>query len=196
MKLSFIAAFVLLSWRALAGDLEIQDPTYGGSGCPAGSAAISVAPDQKSLSVLFDQFATSAGGTTGKVRDRKACALTIPVKVPQGFSVAIFQVDYRGFNIIPKGGVNRFEAEYFWAGSQGPKVSRYYYGPEEDSFYTGDTLAARTLVWTACGESVNFRINASMLSTTNSKREQIEGIIDSVDVDAGIKYHLTWRKCK
>ena len=36
-------------------DIALGTPGYGGNGCPAGSASVTLSPDAKSLSIIFDQ---------------------------------------------------------------------------------------------------------------------------------------------
>lgn len=48
-----------------------------------------VSPDGQELSIVFDKFVAKNG--------RKGCALSIPVKVPNGFQVSIYTMDYRGY---------------------------------------------------------------------------------------------------
>src|SRR5262245_38876143 len=91
-------ALVLVS-QAYADDIQLGDLSYAGTGCPIGSASISVSPDQKSISVLFDQYVVEAGGA--KAFDRKNCNLALPVHVPQGYSIAVVGIDYRGFTLLP-----------------------------------------------------------------------------------------------
>ncbi len=162
-RVAFLAAFSLWVFYHCAyaqnggqDQIRLGSPAYGGSGCPGGTASASVSPDQQSLSILFDQFSAEAGGTTGKRVDRKSCNLSIPVEVPQGFSVAVIGVDYRGYLNVPSGAMSRFDAEYFWAGSRGPRISRSFYGPIDDGFDVTDNLLATTVVWTPCGASVNL----------------------------------------
>src|SRR5262245_56951679 len=105
-RLSLLTAAVGLALAAVAraDDIALGDPAYGGSGCPAGTASVALSPDQKAISLLFDQYVTEAGGQTQKRLDRKSCNIAIPVHIPQGYSVSIFQVDYRGFVSVPQGG--------------------------------------------------------------------------------------------
>jgi hypothetical protein len=193
MSLTLIA--ILTAVAAQANQIRLGTPSYGGSGCPAGSASVSVSPDQSAVSVLFDQFITEAGSTTGRRIDRKSCNMSIPVQVPQGYSVAVFQVDYRGYNAVPSGAQNRFESEYFWAGARGPRIVRQFLGPINDSYTLTDNLVAQTLVWTPCGASVNLRVNASMMSMSNSRMNQTIGTVDSADISSGLIYHIQWRRC-
>lgn len=194
-NLFVVAAIPLLALTAKADRLRLGTPGYGGTGCPAGSASVVVSPDDTALSVLFDSYLAEAGRPTGRTIDRKSCNLTIPVHVPQGYSVAVFHVDYRGFNALPSGGQSRFNAEYFWAGSRGPIMSRTFYGPQNQNYILSNNLLARTLVWAPCGASVNLRINTSLLAQTNSRNEQTMSTVDSADLTSGLIYHLQWRRC-
>lgn len=190
-----VSILSILSLQTNAAGLRLGQPAYGGSGCPAGSASVTVSPDETAVSILFDGYITEAGYTTNKSIDRKSCNISIPVQVPQGYSVSIFQVDYRGFNSVPHRASTQFNAEYFWAGSRGPRISRTFYGPVTDNFTLTDELIATSLVWAPCGASVNLRVNTSMMARTNSNFDQTMGIVDSADINSGLIYHLKWRRC-
>ena len=186
---------VTLSISAMADGLRLGIPSYGGTGCPGGSASVNLSPDESELTILFDSYVVEAGGTTGKRLDRKSCNISIPVHVPNGYSIAIFQVDYRGFNSVPRGGLAQFDAEYFWAGSRGPRVSRPFYGPMRDNYTLTDTLAATTMVWSRCGDDVLLRANTSMRVQTNSMNQEAMSTVDSADISSGLIYHFQMRRC-
>jgi hypothetical protein len=190
-----LAILTAVSIQANAQGLRLGQPAYGGTGCPAGSASVNLSPDETELSILFDSYVVEAGGTSGRRVDRKSCNVSIPVSVPQGYSVAIFQVDYRGFNLVPRGGMARFDAEYFWAGARGPRQTRMFAGPIQDNYTLSDMLVATTLVWTPCGASVNLRANTSMMVQTNSMNHQAMSTVDSADISSGLIYHVQWRRC-
>jgi len=195
---------LILSVFVVAGSLAAQaqsgirlgTPAYGGTGCPGGSASVTLSPDETALSILFDSYLVEAGGMTGRSVDRKSCNISVPVQIPQGYSVAIFQVDYRGFNLIPAlGAYTRLDTEYFWAGARGPRFSRFYSGPRTENYTTSDNLTAQTVVWTPCGASVNLRVNSSVMAQTNRMGEQTMMTVDSADLTSGLIYHLQWRRC-
>lgn len=196
MLMTAIATLMMAATAQAQSQLRLGTPSYGGTGCPGGTASVSVSPDQSAVSILFDQFLTEAGRDVGRRIDRKSCNFSIPVQVPSGYSVAVFQVDYRGYNAVPRGGYNRFDAEYFWAGSRGPRISRQFNGPINDTYTLTDNLVATTLVWSPCGADVNLRVNASMMSSTNSRQEQTLGTVDSADISSGLIYRLQWRRCR
>ncbi len=191
----FIALSVL-TLQSQAQELKLGQPAYGGNGCPGGTASVTVSPDRSALSILFDSYISEAGSITGRTLDRKSCNISVPVQVPQGYSVAVFQVDYRGYNLVPRGGMAKFDAEYFWAGARGPRISRTFVGPYNDNFSLSDGLIAETLVWTPCGTSVNLRVNTSMMARSNGRGDQTLAMVDSADISSGLIYHLQWKRCR
>jgi len=197
MKKIFALAALLISSTfagyAYADDISLGNPGYGGTGCPDGSASVTLSEDLKSLSILFDSFVVEAGGTTGKSLDRKVCNVAIPVHVPQGLSVSILAIDYRGFNDIPVGARSTFGVEYFFAGVRGPSFTKNFSGPVSDNYVITNKLTAQALVWSGCGADVILRTNPSIRVQSTSK--QAMATVDSEDVNAAIVYQLQWKKC-
>lgn len=192
--LALFGAFSVLAVKA--DDIRLGEPGYGGTGCPAGSASITLSPDKKTLSVLFDNYVSTAGGVTGRSFERKTCNLAVPVHVPQGFSISIFKVDYRGYVNIPFGGEGRFNVEYFFAGARGPSAQKTFPGGYDKDYFLSNELQGTSVVWSPCGTDVNLRINSAMLVKSNSSYQDAMGSVDSVDVNGGIVYHLSWRSCR
>lgn len=178
-----------------ADDLRLGEPGYGGSGCPAGTASTTLSPDQKSLSIIFDEFMVEAGGQTGKTLDRKNCSIAIPVHVPQGYSISIIDIDYRGFNSLPRGATSRFTAEYFFAGMIGPRVVKDFRGGLDEEYIIQNKLGVNASVWSACGADVNLRVNTSLMVRNSSRREEALTTIDSADINGGLVYHIAWKRC-
>lgn len=176
-------------------NLELGYPGYAGSGCPVGSASVTLSPDNTSLSLLFDNYVAQAGAATGLSMDRKNCNISIPVLVPSGYSVSIITVDYRGFTSIPIGGSGRFSAEYFFAGSRGPIASRNFIPGREENFTITNRLGVEAMVWSTCGADVNLRVNTNMLVRSNRFLDDAMGVVDSADFQTGIIFHMQIRRC-
>ncbi|MDZ4663214.1 MAG: DUF4360 domain-containing protein [Pseudomonadota bacterium] len=193
-KMNLLFTIVLASSSAFADDISLGIPGYGGSGCPAGTVSVTLSPDAQSLSLLFDAYIVEVGGFTGRNFDRKSCNVAIPVHVPQGYSVSILKVDYRGFNNLPRFASSQFNVEYFFAGSQGPSFRRSFYGPLTNDYLIENQLSVTALVWSACGADVNLRTNSSIRVSTNNNQEAM-ATVDSEDVNAAIIYRLQWRRC-
>ena len=180
---------------ARADDIRLGDPAYGGTGCPAGSASVSLSDDRKAISLLFDQYVVEAGGS--RAFDRKNCNIAIPVHVPQGMSVSVFAIDYRGFVGLPAGARAQLSVDYFLAnGGRGVRSTKTFTGPATRDYQTSDRLGMEAIVWSACGADTILRANTTMLAQSNSRREQVMATVDSADVSAGLVYYLQWRSCR
>lgn len=195
-RISSMLVIVSLFWsiNLWADDIRLGEPAVAGSGCPSGTVSTVLSPDQKQLSILFDEYIVEAG-SNGKKLSRKSCNIAIPVHVPQGFSVSIFKVDYRGYAYVPRRGMGSFKVEYFFAGQRGPRLAKSFRGGFDDEFTFTNKLAAYALVWSKCGADVNLRVNSSMLLKTNNNYDDAMASVDSVDVDSGIIYHIQWKRC-
>ncbi len=175
-------------------DIQLGFPGYGGSGCPAGSASVTLSPDKKILSVIFDEFMVEAG-SNGKRLDRKSCNIAVPVHVPQGYSVSLVDVDFRGYVAVPRGGQARLSSEYFFAGQQGPRFTKTFRGGSDIDYLFTNNLMLTGNIWSRCGVDVNLRINSSMLVRSNGRLDDALATVDSADVRAGIVYQMQWRRC-
>ena len=193
-KLILLFSTVFLGATAFADDISLGVPGYGGTGCPAGTVSATLSPDAKSLSLLFDKYQVSVGGDTRKSFDRKSCNIAIPVHVPQGLSVSVLQIDFRGFNHLPQSATSEFNVEYFFAGTRGPSFQRVFKGVLDDDYLINNELTVEAIAWSGCGADVNLRTNSSMKVKTVSNREAMASI-DSQDVKGGIIYQLQWRTC-
>lgn len=185
---------IMLGAPAFADDISLGAPGYGGTGCPAGTVSVTLSPDAKSLSLLFDEYQVAVGGETGKSFDRKSCNIAIPVHVPQGLSVSILKIDFRGFNHLPRSANSQFNVEYFFAGTKGPTFQRKFRGPLDEDYLINNELVAEAIVWSGCGVDVNLRTNSSMRLSSLYNQEAMSSI-DSEDINAAIVYQLQWKKC-
>lgn len=186
--ISALGLVAMLVAPAQAAGPGIGKPGVGGTGCPAGT--VSAAAGANTLSLRFTSFRASAGGA--RSFDRKACGVSIPFTVPAGMSVAIVGVTYKGLNSLPAGASARLSSEIFFAGGKGPVATKTYDGPSKGPF-TFSTASVGT-VWSACGASLNLRVNASVLVKTAGGRAAVTSI-RSQDVAAALIYQLKFKRC-
>ena len=175
-------------------DINLGVPGYGGNGCPANSASVTLSDDKKSLSIIFDQFIVEAGGMN-KTIERKTCNIAIPVHVPQGFSISIIDVDYRGYVSLPVQASARLTAEYFLAGSLGPRFDKTFVGRTDTDYTFNNAIGVQAQIWSPCGADTILRVNAAMLVKTNRYRDEALATVDSADFKAGMLYKLQWKRC-
>jgi hypothetical protein len=194
VKSALLALAISVSAHA-ADDIQLGTPAYGGNGCPAGTASVTLSQDAKSLSLIFDQFIVEAGGSSRSL-ERKSCNVAIPVHIPQGFSVSVVSVDYRGYVSLPAQASARMTAEYFLAGSQGPRFEKLFNGRTDSDYQFTNNIGVNAVVWSACGADTILRVNAAMLVKTNRYNDQATATVDSADFKAGILYQLQWKRCQ
>lgn len=171
--------------------IEIIDAIYGGTGCPEGSASVVFAGN--TLSMLFDAYV--ARTSTGNRTDRKSCNYAVALKIPAGYTIALFKIDYRGFADIPSGGVGILSAEYFWAGSSGPIHTRYFPAHFFGNWLETDFVA--TAVWSPCGGEAIARGNTNTVArkSSPSSSHEAELSVDSLDLQGGVIYYFDWDYC-
>lgn len=175
-------------------DIQLGTPAYGGNGCPGGSASVTLSEDAKSMSIIFDQFIVEAGKANRSL-ERKSCNIAIPVHVPQGFSVSIIDVDYRGYVSLPSGASARLTAEYFLAGSVGPRYDKMFLGKTDTDYNFSNEVGVQAVVWSPCGADTIIRVNAAMLVKTNRFNDEATATVDTADFKAGLLYKFQWKRC-
>ncbi len=182
-------------------DIRLGIPGHGGPGCPQGTVSVTLSPDETALTILFDQFVVEAGGPDGKPMGYSSCNLSVPVHIPQGYSVSILQVDYRGYNSLPRSASSTLSTNYFFnaadggSSNRGVTLSRQFRGPADANYLVTDRLAAEAVVWTPCGADANLRVNTNM-RVSSPRREYAMSTVDSADISAGLIYHIQWRRCR
>ncbi|GAA2743918.1 DUF4360 domain-containing protein [Kitasatospora cinereorecta] len=179
--------------------IVIDVATVNGSGCPAGTAAVAVAPDNTAFTVTYSNYLAQVGVGSKPTDFRKNCQLNLRVHVPQGFTYAIASADYRGFAHLEKGAKAVQRANYYFQGSpQTDSLSHQFNGPYDDSWQATDSVSVAALVWAPCGELRNFNINTELrvnAGTSNPATTTSFMTMDSTDGDINTVYHLAWKHC-
>ncbi|MBB4889069.1 DUF4360 domain-containing protein [Streptomyces netropsis] len=179
--------------------IVIEIATVNGSGCPAGTAAVAVSPDNTAFTVTYSQYLAQVGVGAKPTDFRKNCQLNLIVHVPQGFTYAIAQADYRGFGHLEAGATGQQKASYYFQGqSQTTTNIHPHKGPFHDSWQATDTTDIAAQVWAPCGERRNFNINTELTvsaGTSDPKKTTSFLAMDSTDGAINTVYRLSWKEC-
>lgn len=210
--LNLLAAGVLAASMAVAPvvieDTDTAPPTekitidlvtINGSGCPAGTTAVAASPSNTSFTVTYSDYLAQVGVGAKPTDFRKNCQLNLLIHIPQGFTYAIAQADYRGFAYLVKGATGLQRASYYFMG-QSPTAmeSHSFAGPYNDNFQTTDATDVASLVYAPCGEERNLNINTELrVSAGESDPAKTTSFMamDSTDANISTIYHLAWKKC-
>ncbi|OIJ66240.1 DUF4360 domain-containing protein [Streptomyces mangrovisoli] len=178
--------------------IVINVATVNGSGCPAGTTAVAVSPDNTAFTVTYSAYLAQAGGSSDPTAFRKNCQLNLIVHVPQGFTYAIASADYRGFASLASGATGTQKASYYFQGSSNTASANHpFNGPYDDNWEATDSNDWAQLVWAPCGVERNFNINTELRVAAGSKNPgQVSFMtMDSTDGDISTVYHLAWQAC-
>jgi hypothetical protein len=177
----------------------IDVATVNGSGCRPGTAAVAVSDDNTAFTVTYSEFLAQVGVGAGPLDWRKNCQISLKVHVPQGFTYAIAQADYRGFAHLERGATALERANYYFQGMSPTAFSEHpFKGLFSDDWQKTDSTDVAALVWHPCGELRNFNINAELrvnAGTSDPKKTTSFIAMDSTDGSITTTYHFAWKTC-
>lgn len=199
MVLSALAAPVdSPATSAPAEKITLDVKTINGSGCPAGTATATadVASDNTSFTVHYTNFTAKAGGGAAALDARKNCQINVLVHVPQGFTYAIAEADYRGFAHIESGASALEQANYYFTGTAPTaRVRHTFPGPFHGVWRATDTTDVAALVFAPCGEDRNLNINAELRADAGTAGGTSYIEMDSEHASVDTIYHFAWKTC-
>jgi hypothetical protein len=173
--------------------------TVNGSGCPAGTAAVSVNPDSTKVMLSFSQYFAAAGVGAALVDSRKNCQVNFIIHAPQGYSYAIPGATYTGFAELARGAIGTVRTNYYFTGSSATNLVQHVLrGPLSDTWALEDQLPLESLLWSPCGELRNVNANTELrvyAGTSDPAATSSFLVMDSLGIDASVTYHLRWKRC-
>ncbi|RDI59018.1 DUF4360 domain-containing protein [Nocardia pseudobrasiliensis] len=179
--------------------IVIDVVTVNGSGCPQGTAAVAVSPDNTAFTVTYSQYTAQVGVGSTPTDFRKNCQLNLKVHVPGGFTYGIASADYRGFASLAKGATALERARYYFQGNSPTDfVDHTFKGSFEDDWQATDSTDVASIVYLPCGENRNFNINTQLrvdAGTSDPKKTTSFITMDSTDGAINTTYHFAWKKC-
>ncbi|HEU4425643.1 MAG TPA: DUF4360 domain-containing protein [Pilimelia sp.] len=179
--------------------IVVEIVTVNGSGCPAGTAAIAVAPDNTAFTITYSQYLAQVGVGSLPTDFRKNCQINVLVHVPQGFTFAIAKADYRGFAALANGAKAMERANYYFQGhSQTEFRTHRLSGPYEDNWQATDETEIPALVFKPCGEQRLLNINTELRvdkGTSDTRKTTSFIAMDSTDGSINTIYHFHWKRC-
>jgi hypothetical protein len=184
-------------------EVKITSVTPGGSGCPAGSVALSFNDAMTVFTVSFDNYLASIGPGIPITEKYKFCNINVGLKFPQGFQFTLYKIDYTGHVELENHVKATQRSTYWFAGEKPPSpptLSSSWVGPMggplANPTFT-DTLVEAAWVWSPCGESRNLNIY-TQLFMENDKNPHGSGFVTTDVVDGKVKtlWRIQTRKCK
>ncbi|WP_328365210.1 DUF4360 domain-containing protein [Streptomyces sp. NBC_00457] len=181
-----------------ADKVVIKIATVNGSGCPLGTAAVAVSPDNTAFTVTYSDYLAKVGGNADPTAFRKNCQLNLIVHVPGGFTYGIASADYRGFASLQRGATGMQKASYYFQGSSNTASKTHNFsGLYNDNWQATDQTEYAQIVWSPCGVERNFNINTELRVSAGTSTPGSSSFMtmDSTDGDISTTYHLAWKEC-
>jgi hypothetical protein len=172
--------------------------TINGTGCPPGTAAVAVAPDNSAFTVTYSNYLARVGRGIPADEGRRNCLLSLVVHIPRGHTYAIVQADYRGFASLAPGAIGTQKAGYYFQGmSQTAQRTHQFFGPFNNDWQATDTTRIKALAWSPCGEQRNFNINTELRAGvgTSSPLATSFMALDSTGGSVNSVYHFSRKQC-
>jgi hypothetical protein len=172
--------------------------SVNGSGCPPGTASVSVLPDNTGFRVTYREFLARAGGNADPVDFRKNCQLAVQVHIPQGFTFAVGSAEYRGRARLEAGATALQRTNYYFQGSADNNyVDHSFAGPFFGTWATYDVTPITELVYAPCGVFRNLNVNTELRvdegSANAHKTSSMSMRVTEGNVDTLVHFH--WKEC-
>jgi hypothetical protein len=170
--------------------------SVNGSGCPQGTADVRMLSDNTGFRVTYRDFIARAGGGAAATEFRKNCQISLLVHVPQGFTFAIAEADYRGRARLESGASALQRTNYYFQGSADNNYEDHTFaGPLSANWATTDR--APVLVYAPCSEFRGLNLNTELRvdegavnanKTSTMSMRASDGNVDTL-------FHFQWKKC-
>lgn len=170
--------------------------TVNGSGCPAGTATVTMLPGNTGFKISYSNFRAEDGGTAGATDFRKNCQVNLDVHVPGGFTFAVASANYVGRAYLQSGTTALQRSNYYYQGSSEDNwVEHAINGPLNGTWRTTDVTAEADLVWSPCGEVRNLNINTELRVNAGTSTTKNWISLKSSDGEVYTLVNFQWAAC-
>ncbi|KAK4236693.1 hypothetical protein C8A03DRAFT_16688 [Achaetomium macrosporum] len=174
-------------------NLRVTGVSVLGSGCPYGSADVTIAEGNTALDIRLSEYVVRTGPNTMASDWRKNCKLTLNLEYDAGFQFSTLNTAMTGFAHIPSGVEGQCQNTFDFTGAP----SQAKYGITLDGERDGRfSLSADPdlVTWSPCGGSTAiFNMNTQCWISPTEKQALIA--VDRISSKLTIRVALQWRNC-
>ncbi len=201
--LTIILASILAEAQSTPDEAIISDVQLQGSGCEETTAAVSLSPDAKDLSILFDNYSVEIGEGSANpslLIAKKNCQIFMDMNLPRDWQFAFKAVDYRGFMAIPASAWAFHRFTYVAPNQLISSMREASFQGEQNTDYTVHfEQSDAKLTWSPCGQSSQKIQLLSQLAVQyfprSTDRSLAQISLDSADTSIRQHFSVEWRKC-
>ena len=167
-------------------------------GCPQGTFSVVNSPDGTSLSILFDAFSVASSGNPGAGVEQKLCNLEVPLHLPEGYSLGVYRVDYRGYAHLAQKQTSELTVDYHLGPrDKGRRFQRKIKGETDGDFLFTENIGAGLMKRVGCGEAAVLNVSVKLALAAGGGGDAM-ATLDSADgaPKGGLIYYFDTRKCR
>ena len=190
----FVASALLIGPAAIARNSEL--PSAGV--CPVGAYSVVNSPDGSTLTILFDNFLIKTAMGSNGYANRISCNIHVPLNLPDGYSLGVYKVDYRGFAHTTSKQSAELDVDYtFGVRNKSRNYHRKVHGPHDGDFLFTETIGAGLMKRAGCGDEAVLDVTAALVLSTMREPGEAMIALDSVDgtPKGGLIYRFDLKKC-
>ncbi|MDQ3234930.1 MAG: DUF4360 domain-containing protein [Pseudobdellovibrionaceae bacterium] len=176
---------------------RINNIRSNGTGCPMGTVATNISPDQQAFTLTFSEFFAEVSPVTGIQQQRKNCQVVFDTEQDMGWEYAIFAVTYRGFAGLDAG-VSGQQILRFGGMGKKAETTMSLVGPYDDNYINAQEVPVGNLKWSGCNNNKqkDFTIDAALNLQAPDANSKGLFTVDTFDGEIRQEYEVLWRDCK
>jgi hypothetical protein len=126
----------------------------------------------------------------------RICDVHIPLDLPEGQSLGLYRVDYRGFAHLTGKGFSSLEVDYRFGPNKVRPYHRKIKGPTDGDFTFTENIGAGLMKRAGCGADASLDVEVG-IGLPSGAGPQDMASVDSSDgaPKGGIVYHLDLMNC-
>lgn len=192
MLICFLSVYSLCLVAQAHAPVRFFQPSYGGSGCPVGSAEIVVSEDRLVSQIYLDKMVAETGASVEKSVDKKRCTILLPVQSEPGFQYKVVFESTGGYALLGQGArATVSHALSIPNGLKGPSAELKLSGPAWDEFSLEKLVSDYDQIWSHCGVTQS-KVQISFVAEVIGGPDNPQSL---VQVNPTGMYRLKWRPC-
>ncbi|MEU8549234.1 DUF4360 domain-containing protein [Streptomyces roseoverticillatus] len=177
------------------GRVLIQVTTITGHGCPAGTVAVAVSPDNTAFTTVFGGLLAQVGAGSKPADSLKQCRIGLSVTPPRGYTYAVDRADYSGGVHLEKGASGTVLVSDYVEGTSYVPKKLAFFGPADEDWRLSDVpdpVAYAPCRPAAFTFSIALQVDAG---TSDTSATTSFLALDSPDGNARIVHRLSLKRC-
>jgi len=181
-------------------NIKVVSANAFGSGCPAGTALVTIDAAGEFFEVDFSAYVVQSGPGTTAGNWRKNCLISVNLEFTEGFTFSVLETEIFGYAQLQKSAAVTITEEINFVGQPPPHPSWHLtqHGPYNSNLY----LEAQPdlFTWSTCGHAtaiLDINTAIALNPTGLAGAAGVDEVDGAVTEEGHLKFkcHLSWKKC-